>query len=87
MNSEIARMLFYMAVHYGEIDLELIQVSSCTNPYHGKLAVLLEWNEQDRADTFERKEIEMKSFIIKITLIDMHNPFIDHPELALSHLS
>lgn len=88
MNSEIARMLFYMAVHYGEsgeIDLELNnQVSSCTNPYHGKLAVLLEWNEQDPADTFERKEIEMKSFIINITIIDNRNPFIDHPELALA---
>lgn len=79
-------MLFYMVVRYGEsgeIDLELNnQVNSCTNRYHGKLAVLLEWNEQDPVDTFERNRNE----IIYNKYKHNRNPFIDHLEWALSHL-
>lgn len=62
MNSEIARMLFYMAVHYGEsgeIDLELNnQVSSCTNPYHGKLASC--WNGTNRTQQILLNEKKSK---------------------------
>lgn len=76
-------MLFYMAVRYegdsGEVNLELNnQVNNGTAPYHCKLAVLLEWNEQDPVDAFERNRNE----VIYNEYQHNRNPFIDHPEWA-----
>ncbi|MFJ7753134.1 endonuclease [Peribacillus muralis] len=83
VKGDVARMLFYMAVRYegddGEIDLELNnQVNNGTAPYHGKLSVLLKWNEQDPVDAFERKRNE----VIYNKYQHNRNPFIDHPEWA-----
>lgn len=83
VKGDVARMLFYMAVRYegdaGEVNLELNnQVNNGTAPYHGKLAVLLEWNEQDSVDAFERNRNE----IIYNQYQHNRNPFIDHPEWA-----
>ncbi|MBT2615443.1 MULTISPECIES: endonuclease [unclassified Bacillus (in: firmicutes)] len=83
VKGDVARMLFYMAVRYegdaGEVNLELNnQVNNGTAPYHGKLAVLLEWNEQDPVDAFERNRNE----IIYNQYQHNRNPFIDHPEWA-----
>ncbi|MEY9869749.1 endonuclease I [Peribacillus sp. B2I2] len=83
VKGDVARMLFYMAVRYegdsGEVNLELNnQVNNGTAPYHGKLAVLLEWNEQDPVDAFERNRNE----VIYNEYQHNRNPFIDHPEWA-----
>ncbi|MBK5485131.1 endonuclease [Peribacillus sp. TH16] len=84
MNSEIARILFYMAVHYGdsgEINLDLNnQVNNRTNPYHRKLEVLPEWNELAPVDTFERN----RNATIYNKYQHNRNPFIDHQEWASS---
>lgn len=83
MDSEIARILFYMAVHYGdsgEFDLELNnQVNNRTNPYR-KLEFLPEWNEQAPVDTFERN----RNAAIYNKFQHNRNPFIDHQEWASS---
>ena len=42
----------------------------------GKLSVLLQWNEQDPVDDFERNDI------IYADYQHNRNPFIDHPEWA-----
>ncbi|WP_069203032.1 chitobiase/beta-hexosaminidase C-terminal domain-containing protein [Bacillus testis] len=81
VKGDIARMLFYMAVRYegtdGEIDLELAdRVSTYPEPLHGKLSVLLEWNELDPVDDFERNRNE----VIYNDYQHNRNPFIDHPE-------
>ncbi|MBK5443730.1 MULTISPECIES: endonuclease [unclassified Peribacillus] len=84
MNSEIARILFYMAVHYGdsgEINLDLNnQVNNRTNPYHRKLEVLPEWNELSPVDTFERN----RNATIYNKYQYNRSPFIDHQEWASS---
>lgn len=83
VKGDVARMLFYMAVRYegdsGEPDLELNnQVNNGSNPYHGKLSVLLQWHKEDPVDNFERERNE------KIYNNYQHNrnPFIDQPEWA-----
>ena len=83
VKGDVARMLFYMAVRYegdnGEVDLELNnQVNNGSNPYFGKLNVLLQWNEQDPVDDFERNRNE----VIYQDYQHNRNPFIDHPEWA-----
>ncbi|WP_080843911.1 chitobiase/beta-hexosaminidase C-terminal domain-containing protein [Cytobacillus gottheilii] len=83
VKGDVARMLFYMAVRYegtnGEPDLELNEMlNNGSNPYHGKLSVLLEWHEQDPVDEFERN----RNNIIFEKWQHNRNPFIDHPEWA-----
>ncbi|MBS4191141.1 endonuclease [Bacillus sp. FJAT-49705] len=83
VKGDVARMLFYMDVRYegtnGEIDLELNdKVGNGNSPYHGKLSVLLEWNNQDPVDDFERN----RNNIIYEKWQHNRNPFIDHPEWA-----
>ncbi|WP_338448523.1 endonuclease [Niallia oryzisoli] len=84
VKGDVARMLFYMAVRYegdsGEPDLELNNlVNNGSNPYHGKLSVLLQWHKEDPVDDFERERNE----IIYTNYQQNRNPFIDHPEWAL----
>ncbi|MBO1910210.1 endonuclease, partial [Microvirga sp. 3-52] len=79
VKGDVARMLFYMAVRYeagDKVDLELNdQVNNGSNPYHGKLSVLLEWHEQDPVSEWELNRNE------KIEEIQGNrNPFIDYPE-------
>lgn len=83
VKGDVARMLFYMAVRYegdsGEPDLELNNlVNNGSNPYHGKLSVLLQWHKEDPVDQFERERNER----IYINYQKNRNPFIDHPEWA-----
>jgi endonuclease I len=84
VKGDVARMLFYMAVRYegdvsDEVDLELNNyVNNGSDPYHGKLSVLLEWHEEDPVDEFERR----RNNIIFEDYQGNRNPFIDHPEFA-----
>ncbi|MCM3315314.1 endonuclease [Rummeliibacillus stabekisii] len=79
VKGDIARMLFYMATRYEKgdrVDLELNdQVNNGTNPYHGKLSVLKQWNKQDPVSEWEKQRNE-KIFNIQ----GNRNPFVDHPE-------
>lgn len=80
VKGDVARMIFYMAVRYeggsGEPDLEVVDhVNTYPNPEHGKLSVLLQWNEQDLPDDFEMNRNE-----VIYSYQENRNPFIDHPE-------
>jgi endonuclease I len=83
VKGDVARMIFYMAVRYegenGELDLELNNLTSNTTaPYMGKLSTLLQWNEQDPVDDFERN----RNDVIYNNYQHNRNPFIDHSEWA-----
>ncbi|MDM5332388.1 endonuclease [Ureibacillus composti] len=80
VKGDVARILFYMAVRYEQgdrVDLELNEKVNNGNNPHGKLTVLLQWNEQDPVDGFERN----RNNIIQ-EWQGNRNPFIDHPEWA-----
>lgn len=82
---DIARMIFYMATRYegenGEPNLEVIDYipsDQYTNdPVHALLSTLLEWNEEDPVDDFERNRNE-----VVYSYQGNRNPFIDHPEFV-----
>ncbi|WP_421378046.1 endonuclease [Bacillus salacetis] len=83
VKGDVARMLFYMAVRYegdsGELDLELNNyLNNGSAPTHGKLSVLLDWNQQDPVDSIERH----RNDVIFEKYQGNRNPFIDHPEWA-----
>ncbi len=80
VKGDIARIIFYMATRYegenGEIDLEVNdQVENSPQPLHGRLSALLQWNEQDPPDAFERNR---NNAIFGYQ--QNRNPFIDNPE-------
>jgi len=82
VKGDIARILFYMATRYegenGEEDLKLVdEVNTSPAPEHGRLSTLLEWNNEDPPDEFERNRN-------KVIFQWQHNrnPFIDNPEWA-----
>ena len=86
VKGDIARMMFYMDTRYegenGELNLELVDyIPSSPNkqPSHGKLSTLIEWHIKDPVDNYERKRNE-----IIYSFQGNRNPFIDHPEFALS---
>lgn len=83
VKGDVARMLFYMATRYekgDKVDLELNEkLNNGKNPYHGKLSVLLEWNEADPVD-----EYEMNRNNVIQEWQGNRNPFIDNPEWAES---
>ncbi|WP_175408170.1 endonuclease I family protein [Streptomyces sp. TRM64462] len=81
VKGDVARMILYMAVRYegtdGWPDLEPNNyVNNGSAPYHGRLSVLKQWNEQDPPDAFERNRNE----VIYASYQHNRNPFIDHPE-------
>ncbi|MFB7640706.1 endonuclease [Peribacillus butanolivorans] len=83
VKGDVARMIFYMAVRYegdnGEIDLELSDtVNTYPKALHGKFSTLLEWNELDPVDDFERR----RNDVIYERWQYNRNPFVDHPEWA-----
>ncbi|MBD3107741.1 endonuclease [Bacillus sp. AGMB 02131] len=82
VKGDVARMMFYMAVRYegaGELDLELVDYTGTgSNPILGKLSTLIEWNELDPVDDFERN----RNNIIYSKWQHNRNPFIDYPEWA-----
>ena len=80
VKGDVARMIFYMATRYngesGDPNLNVNdQVDNGTSPYHGKLSALLEWNEEDPPDDFERNKNE-----VVYSYQHNRNPYIDHPE-------
>ena len=81
VKGDVARILFYMATRYEQgdkVDLELNEkLNNGSNPYHGKLSVLLEWNELDPVDEFEQN----RNNVIQ-EWQGNRNPFIDNPEWA-----
>ncbi len=85
VKGDVARMIFYMAVRYqGDDsfpDLEVNDsVKNGSNPYLGRLSVLLQWNTQDPPDAFEKN----RNQVIYSTYQHNRNPFIDHPEWVSS---
>ncbi|WP_456271350.1 endonuclease [Bacillus sp. AK031] len=83
VKGDVARMLFYMAVRYegdnGETDLELNnKVDNRSNPFHGRVSVLLDWHKKDPVDKMEIR----RNNIIFENYQGNRNPFIDHPEWA-----
>ncbi|MFE9773041.1 endonuclease I family protein [Streptomyces sp. NPDC005931] len=81
VKGDVARMILYMAVRYegtdGWPDLEPNDsVTNGTSPYHGRLAVLKQWHEQDPPSAFE----ERRNDVIHTSYQRNRNPFIDHPE-------
>lgn len=74
VKGDIARILFYMHVAYGNLNL----VNSYPSTYQmGKLDTLLEWHLADPVDDFERNRNE-----VIYNNQNNRNPFIDHPEFA-----
>ncbi|MGN0064778.1 MAG: endonuclease [Nocardioides sp.] len=83
VKGDVARMIFYMAVRYngddGFRDLELNNLTNNgTNPFHGKVSVLLAWHAADPVSDFERRRNDR----IFENWQGNRNPFIDHPEWA-----
>ena len=82
VKGDVARILFYMDTRYegdeGEPNLTLVDyINNSSDPLHGKLSTLLEWNEQDPVDAFERRRNQ-----IIFNWQQNRNPFVDYPELA-----
>ncbi|MBT3173789.1 MAG: T9SS type A sorting domain-containing protein [Lentimicrobiaceae bacterium] len=80
VKGDIARIIFYMATRYeggdGEIDLEVVNNNhSYPNAQHGKLTTLVQWNQMDPPDDFERN----RNNVIE-SFQNNRNPFIDNPE-------
>ena len=83
VKGDVARMIFYMATRYegenGEPDLEVIDYIPADNytiePIHAKLSALLQWNEDDPVDNWERNRNN-----VVYSYQHNRNPFIDHPE-------
>jgi endonuclease I len=81
VKGDVARMVLYMAVRYeGDDnwpDLEANDaVTNGSAPYHGRLSVLKQWNDEDPPDAFEERRNE----VIYDNYQHNRNPFIDHPE-------
>jgi uncharacterized repeat protein (TIGR02543 family) len=74
VKGDIARILFYMAIMYDDLDL----VNRTPNVGEmGKLSALLAWHINDPVDDFERNRNN-----IIYTYQGNRNPFIDYPELV-----
>ncbi|MFO7829493.1 MAG: endonuclease [Bacteroidales bacterium] len=83
VKGDVARMMFYMATRYegenGDPNLELVDYTGTDTdtPYFGKLSTLMEWNEEDPVDDFERNRNE-----VVFSYQGNRNPFVDHPEFV-----
>jgi len=83
VKGDVARMMFYMATRYegenDDPDLELVDYTGTeTNtPFFGKLSTLMEWNEEDPVDDFERNRNE-----VVFSSQGNRNPFVDKPEFV-----
>ncbi|HEY9565466.1 MAG TPA: endonuclease [Nocardioides sp.] len=83
VKGDVARMILYMAIRYeggdGWANLEPNDlVNNGSNPYMGRLSVLLQWNAQDPPSAFEKR----RNDVIFERFQHNRNPFIDHPEWA-----
>ena len=82
VKGDVARIIFYMATRYmgdpGEPSLNIVDyINNSSDPLMGKLSTLLQWNEQDPVDAFERRRNQ-----VIFNWQQNRNPFIDYPELA-----
>jgi endonuclease I len=77
VKGDIARILFYMATMYFDLSLNEDELSLSLYKTMGILSVLLEWNEIDPVDDFERNRNE-----VIYAYQGNRNPFIDYPEFA-----
>jgi endonuclease I len=77
VKGDIARILFYMATMYFDLSLNDDPASISAYKSMGNLSTLLEWNEIDPVDDFERNRNEVIYSYQK-----NRNPFIDYPEFA-----
>ncbi|MCD4731542.1 MAG: endonuclease, partial [Bacteroidales bacterium] len=82
VKGDIARIIFYMDTRYegnnGEMNLTVVDdVNTYPLPEHGRLSTLLEWNEMDPPDEFERNRNN-----VIFSWQKNRNPFIDNPEYA-----
>lgn len=77
VKGDIARILFYMATMYFDLSLNSDPTSISAEKSMGNLTTLLEWNEIDPVDNFERNRNEVIYSYQK-----NRNPFIDYPEFA-----
>lgn len=82
VKGDIARIIFYMHTRYGgdvgEPNLNVVDYApTYPNAQMGVLSTLLEWNEQDPVDAFERRRND-----IIYSWQNNRNPFIDYPHLA-----
>ena len=82
VKGDVARIIFYMSTRYeghdGEMDLEVVDRNNTyPMPQHGKLSTLLQWNQMDPPDEFERHRND-----VIFTFQKNRNPFIDDPNFA-----
>ncbi|MCK4552557.1 MAG: endonuclease, partial [Tenericutes bacterium] len=77
VKGDVARILFYMTTMYFDLTLNDDELSTTSLKTMGMLSMLLEWNELDPVDDFERNRNE-----ILYTYQGNRNPFIDYPEFA-----
>lgn len=77
VKGDIARIIFYMATMYFDLTLNDDETTNSSYKTMGNLSVLLEWNEMDPVDDFERNRNEVIYSYQK-----NRNPFIDYPEFA-----
>ncbi|MBL1212408.1 MAG: T9SS type A sorting domain-containing protein [Ignavibacteriae bacterium] len=82
VKGDCARMIFYMAARYGNIDSEGLEIVDYTGtlsgtPLIGKLSTLLSWNRFDPPDDFERNRNN-----VVFAFQNNRNPFVDCPEFA-----
>ena len=82
VKGDVARIIFYMATRYmgdpGEPSLNVVDyINNSSDPLMGKLSTLLEWNEQDPVDAFERRRNQ-----VIFNWQQNRNPFVDYPEFA-----
>lgn len=76
VKGDIARILLYMVVMYDQLTL-VDGTPNLGNYEMGLLSVLLQWNEQDPVDEFERNRND-----VIFSYQGNYNPFIDYPEFA-----
>ncbi len=82
VKGDVARIIFYMDVRYngdeGEPNLSVVDyINNSSTPFHGKLSTLLEWNEIDPVDAFERRRNQ-----VIFNWQQNRNPFVDYPDFA-----
>jgi endonuclease I len=77
VKGDIARILFYMATMYFDLKLNDDPTTISSFKTMGNLSVLLEWNELDPVDDFEKNRNE-----VIYSYQGNRNPFIDYPEFA-----
>ena len=73
---DAARICFYMATRYDNLNLNDDPLASPDDSM-GLLSVMLEWNEEDPVDDFERQRNDRV-----YQYQGNRNPFIDYPDLA-----